>query len=80
MSHKRYSLRGHLEEALKMTREMISKEHDSVRAVFVDSDEHIYPRNPAAGNVWIKDQIRLYVETWVLPEIEAALAKVRKQS
>lgn len=76
MSYKPHSLRGLLEEANKSVRKMISKEEYS--ASFVGSGDPMCPANYEQANEWIKDRIRVYVNTWVLPRIEAALEKVRK--
>lgn len=76
MSYRPDSLRGHLEKANEMVQKMISKEEYS--AHFISGWDIQCPKHRDAANNWIKDQIELYVKTWVLPHIKAALEKARK--
>lgn len=77
MSHSRYSLRGHLEEGVKMAEKMIATDQYSAAYISFAQDCDC-PTKPDEANNWVKDQIRLYMETWVLPELRAALEKARK--
>lgn len=74
------SLRGRIQTALDNTKKLIGREQYSA-ALYPCGGAPPYPETGTNDdkNNWIKDRLELYVETWILPNLEAALKKVTKK-
>lgn len=71
------SLRGRIESAKENVEKMIST--DEYSAHFVGFGDPPCPDDRDAANDWIKDRIRLYVKTWVLPELDFVRKKITRR-
>jgi hypothetical protein len=70
------SLRGHIYEALKMTEGLLN---DGSGFAQLHESEPPLPKSEAEVDAFIKERIRPYVETWILPELRRALKKAERK-
>lgn len=68
------SLRGRIASALKATEGLLN---DGSCFKHLHSREPL-PKTEDEVNAFIKDRIRLYVETWILPDLRSALNKAER--